>query len=703
MNLEIKQKFVNGCNSLGGEGFLSVCIEYLREIESKNDLDDFVKIINAMYIYKGISTGDVLVEFCTLLREQIYAVLLEKGDIPENFYIDLYSYFSGVKLPVDERFESYESFVEKNFVSPQVSDRERVYLAVLGFISCFANSREYAVKGFLLKVIKIHLVSAEDSGFTYQIIGFLDNPAVSIDTIFEVLKYALQKDNYFLLDKSLRRTLLNWGMHCFWSAKKLFNHLAWMSLYEEWKAVFYEHMNRDECDEAMFVHFILYHKMGNSYQTLEEWKVYNEEISRVGGVYYKDWGLRHNLPATKNSVTKNGKIIIGFLQDRLVENSPYKVQYSVWKSLMESGSFRDKYEIRVYLMSYLEKSHNDTNCIEALRQIGISVWDGAAPFYRDGFYHNHLDKAVFIRNKILEDGVDILISPNNGYDISDFLVSVRCAPKQLFWCHGNFEYDIDGIDKKITHIAGIGDELGFDTFGSSNIRLLEDAEAELAKQQAADIRSRFSEDKIILGTIGRLVKIDNDEFLSMLANVLNAIPNSVYLACGSGNIASISEKLVEYGIDNRVFFEGFVDAKIYSFVIDITLNTFPQIQGESVRETNVWGGVPIVQLWVEESHGTYVKREDQDWLDSQFYKLQNRLKRNGYSITSFDKDLLIWVANRHHLCVADYIDMVSFLSEDKNLLNEIKRATVENYKKIISDKYKDSAQKFILSMDKLCH
>jgi hypothetical protein len=143
--------------------------------------------------------GDVLVEFCTLLREQIYAVLLEKGDIPENFYIDLYSYFSGVKLPVDERFESYESFVEKNFVSPQVSDRERVYLAVLGFISCFANSREYAVKGFLLKVIKIHLVSAEDSGFTYQIIGFLDNPAVSIDTIFEVLKYALQKDNYFLL------------------------------------------------------------------------------------------------------------------------------------------------------------------------------------------------------------------------------------------------------------------------------------------------------------------------------------------------------------------------------------------------------------------------------------------------------------------------------------------------------------------------
>lgn len=105
-----------------------------------------------MYIYKGISTGDVLVEFCTLLREQIYAVLLEKGDIPENFYIDLYSYFSGVKLPVTRDLNLMSPLSRKTLFRLQVSDRERVYLAVLGFISCFANSREYAVKGFLLKL-----------------------------------------------------------------------------------------------------------------------------------------------------------------------------------------------------------------------------------------------------------------------------------------------------------------------------------------------------------------------------------------------------------------------------------------------------------------------------------------------------------------------------------------------------------------------
>lgn len=699
MNLEIKQKFVNGCNSLGGEGFLSVCIEYLREIESKNDLDDFVKIINAMYIYKGISTGDVLVEFCTLLREQIYAVLLEKGDIPENFYIDLYSYFSGVKLPVDERFESYESFVEKNFVSPQVSDRERVYLAVLGFISCFANSREYAVKGFLLKVIKIHLVSAEDSGFTYQIIGFLDNPAVSIDTIFEVLKYALQKDNYFLLDKSLRRTLLNWGMHCFWSAKKLFNHLAWMSLYEEWKVIFYEHINRDECDEAMFVHFILYHKMGNSYQTLEEWKVYNEEISRVGGVYYKDWGLRHNLPATKNSVTKNGKIIIGFLQDRLVENSPYKVQYSVWKSLVESDSFRDKYEIRVYLMSYLEKSPNDINCIEALQRLGISVWDGAAPFYRDGVYHNHLDKALFIRNKILEDGVDILISPNNGYDISDFLVSVRCAPKQLFWCHGNFEYDIDGIDKKITHIDGIGNDSGFDVFKSNTIDLLEAHERVSLQMEAAEVRKKYGANKVIFGTIGRLIKMDNEEFLDSLASILNSCPNAVYLACGTGNISSIKEKVDLMGIGDRVFFEGFVNTRLYSFVLDVFLNTFPQIQGESAKEVNFFGGMPIVQMYVEESHGILGDREEH--LKLRFDDL-NRKLCDGSPASSEEITELTEVIPKLNLTYEDYIDTAVFLYKRNDLIVEIKKEINAQLSDYFSKSTSTSAMKFTSIMEQLC-
>jgi len=52
VNLEIKQKFVNNCNVTAGDDFLGGCIEYVKEIDCKDDLDDFVKIITGMYQYK---------------------------------------------------------------------------------------------------------------------------------------------------------------------------------------------------------------------------------------------------------------------------------------------------------------------------------------------------------------------------------------------------------------------------------------------------------------------------------------------------------------------------------------------------------------------------------------------------------------------------------------------------------------------------
>lgn len=57
-----------------------------------------------------------------------------------------------------------------------------------------------------------------------------------------------------------------------------------------------------------------------------------------------------------------------------------------------------------------------------------------------------------------------MISPNNGYDISDFLIAVRSAPKQVFWCHGSLEYEIEGLDKKITHLIFDKNNSGLDFF-----------------------------------------------------------------------------------------------------------------------------------------------------------------------------------------------------------------------------------------------
>lgn len=93
----------------------------------------------------------------------------------------------------------------------------------------------------------------------------------------------------------------------------------------------------------MFI--FIYHKMGNSFQTQEEWKMFNDDIDRPAAKYYNEWALKTKLPICKTEQNE-GKKIIGFLWDRVVENSPFKVAYSLWKALYESSEFRSKFEIK---------------------------------------------------------------------------------------------------------------------------------------------------------------------------------------------------------------------------------------------------------------------------------------------------------------------------------------------------------------------
>lgn len=105
-------------------------------------------------------------------------------------------------------------------------------------------------------------------------------------------------------------------------------------------------------------------------------------------------------------------------------------------------------------MGYFEKSNNDQECMDNIRRLGGKIFDGAEPFYADGFYHSHLDKAIYVRQKMIDDGVDIMVH-GGSYDINDFLVSTRTAPKQIYWSHGNAFYNIIGIDEKISHTTAI--------------------------------------------------------------------------------------------------------------------------------------------------------------------------------------------------------------------------------------------------------
>ncbi|CCF80352.1 hypothetical protein HBZS_108000 [Helicobacter bizzozeronii CCUG 35545] len=99
-------------------------------------------------------------------------------------------------------------------------------------------------------------------------------------------------------------------------------------------------------------------------------------------------------------------------------------------------------------------------------------------------------------------------------------------------------------------------------------------------------------DMLILGTIGRLTKLDSLEFLDSVLDILHQAPQSVYLACGIGSSHAIQEKLEQLikehslppSLLGRFKFVGYVDAHLYGHVIDLFLDTFPMQQGESKAE-----------------------------------------------------------------------------------------------------------------------
>jgi len=585
--MDLKQEFVNACNNLDEIDFINASAKYLQVVSSTDELNDFINMFGRVSKIKSIEKSAELEFICILIRDKVYSILMANGEVPENTYIYLYNYFALCKLPEDAMFAAYEQFVDQNLYSEEVSDLERVYLLVLRFFASMANSRKDAFERFLSDVMRLHVLDVGSISFSTFISEFLNESNVDIEEVFAVLNKLWGKEFYFSLNKTHRRSIFNWSLHSLWLAQKYFSHPSWTSFYPLWKEIFYEHIARDECDEAMYVQFFIYHKMGNSFQTQAEWKMFNDDIDRPAADYYKKWCDRANLPKCKEEQS-SGKKIIGILQDRLVENSPFKVLYSVLKNAMGSSEFRNQYEVRVYLMSYFEKSENDSKCIDMLARLGITIWDGAGPFYAEGIYHSHLSKALYIRDKILSDGVDILIH-GACYDINDFLVVSRIAPKQIYWIHGNFEFDIPNIDKRISHISEKSymkqSHYGVEHFDGRTDDMFTNPDEDAYKQKASILRNKFPQNTIILGAIGRLVKIDNYEYLEAVAQIMMQCEDTIYLACGDGNIDSVRQKAIEVGIPmDRFFFEGHVDPHLYGYIIDVYLNTFPERSGEALNE-----------------------------------------------------------------------------------------------------------------------
>lgn len=556
--------------------------------------------------------------------------IFERGDILDCAFLYL-AFIAPSTLKTDERFTPFIESAQK-LLETQPSQEEYIMLIELGAIAKIlanpsqqnlsffnTNTDKYdkvdeksldGVMFFLSRIMRasIHSVSAGRCGeFLLELFSIRDVGFAYVKPAVEIAYAQAQASPQAPLQI---RNICNWQLHILWNAKNLFNNREWLRLYPVWREQFYAALEqvaqalRDIDDStdmppalaqwldlALYLQFFIYHICGNSFSKQEQWQEFNTEISQYATPIYREFAAKFLPHLPKPSLSTNKRKIIGILRDRIVENSPFKVEYSLIKNLLASPEFTQHYEIKIYCMSLIEKSKNNPETIAKFAALGVETIDIGLGFNKAGFYNSHLQKALALREIMLKDEVAMLISPNNGYGISDFLLASRCAGVQVFWTHGNFVYDISGIDARLTHICNNQKHITHSGFSFCGIPVQMDRsfynpnipQELIANTRACYVDSSAKQPVYLFGVIGRLVKIDSLAYLRSICAILEQNPHWRFLACGLGNEGEIKQKISQINpqLLPRFFFSGYVDSAVYGHILDFWADSFPMEQGES--------------------------------------------------------------------------------------------------------------------------
>lgn len=583
-----------------------------QQLHTKSEIENFLQelkgyeLTQTQELYK--SSPQEYTSFALSLRENILQNILKNGDVGNTQYLLLYLLFTPLqgKIPQEVGLEPFIQTAKSHFLSQGLGDFENQMLLELEVLCLILNAQsQEAMKRYIQGISHLGIHSASSGSSAEFIRTYFPKMQISMELFLQAMSEVLGSGYYCSLSLHTRRSILNWQLHCFWNVPSFFNHRSWLTLYPLWRELFYLHLKEGgvECmDHAVYMQFFIYHMCGNSFSSQEQWREFSSEIDEVGSKYYADFATSQALP--KPSPAPQGKITIALLRDRIVENSPYKVEYSFLKQLLANEEFKEKYTIKIYLMSLLEKSENSPSAMQSYAKLGIEIFDVGEYCNARGFYNSHLQKAMLLREAMLQDNVQILLSPNNGYGISDFLIASRVAKSQIFWSHGNFVYNVPNLDSRLTHICGNQTSLVREGYEFVGIPVVMDNafyNPPISSELITQARAKFPQDKLILGTIGRLTKIDSLPYLSMLVRIMKVFPHSIYLACGSGNTEEIKQKLqsilgeeYESFMQERFFFCGYVNNVIFGHLIDFWPDSFPMEQGESRIEYVAKGKLSLV-------------------------------------------------------------------------------------------------------------
>lgn len=557
----------------------------LEKIKGCQSASEFLALLHVVVKTSAQHDALFLSSFLEEVALKLKALFFDQGELPPREVLLLSLVVKEVlHVSLEPSLKRYFEALTQAFLGEyekldDAQSEKYIYHALICVCELLTLGYETSIKRYIKRTMLLdtrgaNLENEWVRAFEYHL--SMDTFEVTLvqDAILELLAPSF----FFALPKAHQRAIFFWWLHVIWTHASYMNHPSWGTFEEALALLCQEALLRNELATQMYIHFFAYQILGNLAQTQEAWKRFNEVFNLPQSNYLASLYVK----ALEDFSNPKKKIV--FVKDRIVENSPFKVEYSLLSALMSDEAFTQKYEPYVLSMGYIDKAPDQEGAVKKLEALGVKVVSPAQSVHNGEQYYDHLTKAMLIREWFLEHHIDTMVGCVNGYDIMNFLFVSRCAPRQIYWSHGDFQYDVSGIDKRISHFSRQS-PFAYEKFDVSILEEFHKPEEEKHKALALEIRKRWSDEVVILGSIGRLVKMDNDDYMQTLSEILRSNPNTIYLACGTGNEESLKQKIVKYAIpQNRFFFEGFVNPHVYGYVIDIYLNTFPEPSGESVNE-----------------------------------------------------------------------------------------------------------------------
>lgn len=596
---EIYKAFKNLLDTNNHEVYFESIINLIKIAPSLKELEQSIIVfVNIERDYKNYiikENNTYFVEIFSQLQIKFTNLIENIQDdmtpITEIFYIhEIASKIDN--FPTSQHLEFISNKIKNHYNKLEYSSPIQIYINDILFISDIINGKKDFLKDYFKRTLTLHVYKAQLTKRVDVIKSLVLYFNLDIDFILGVEKELLEQKHYFSLNKEARRSIFNWTFHVLWNIQEYFNHTKWNDLYPYWKELLFKHLENNEIEEAMYLQFFIYHFTSNSFQTQEEFKNFNDEITLPASKYYKEYGKQNKLKICKKNISKNKKINIAFVKDRIENTSITNVELSLFKNILKDKEFTNNYKITVYSCNYFEKSEDNPNIINQFTDLGINVINPNSELYGQfPFYCSHLQKAINLRESIIENDTDIMIVCTNNYPIVDFLFTTRTAPKQIFWSHGNDMYDTEGIDTRITHFSHDETKFSFELFRIPKNIAMYNPKIDISIVNK--IRSKYPKETFILGAIGRLVKMDSQEYLETVAKIMIQNPNTIFMACGSGSQEGIKEKISKLGINDRFYFMGQVNSDIYGHVIDLYLDPFPLSGGEALLEYLAKGNASV--------------------------------------------------------------------------------------------------------------